>query len=58
MASLSKRERKTVLNSKIVKENRKEHDFDCRFDTDSIKKYFNDVAVKGLLIKIQLRSRL
>ena len=56
VSSLCKKERETVLNSKIVKENRKEHDFDCRFDTDSIKFYFNVVAIKGLLIRIQLST--
>ena len=43
VASLSKRERQTVLNSKIVRENRKT---DCKiFDPESIEAYSTDVAL-------------
>ena len=56
VASLSKRERLIVLNSNIVKENR--YGGECTFNTLSINnKYSTDIAVKGLLIRIQLCSK-
>ncbi len=54
VATLSKRERDTVLNSKIIKENRKYTYVKCKFDTSFLEIYSSDVAVKGLLIAIQL----
>ncbi len=44
VASLSKRERQIVLNSKIIRENRKITDFSM-FDTGSIEIYSSDVAL-------------
>ncbi len=52
VASLSKRERETVLNSKIVRENRKESTNTYSFYTSKLEKYSTEVAVKGLLITI------
>jgi hypothetical protein len=46
VASLSKRERETVLNSKIVKENRKKNvNFWSHYDTVFFERYNSDVAV-------------
>jgi hypothetical protein len=56
VASLSKRERETVLNSKIVKENRNEKGFKLTFGTYEFKKNTTDIALKGLLMAIRLNN--
>jgi hypothetical protein len=54
VASLSKRERETLLTSRIVKENRVCWDDD--FNLSKYENYSIEIAVKGLLIAVQLRS--
>ncbi len=45
VASLSYRERQTVINSKIVKENRKYKFFSYKFDSLFSERYSSDVAI-------------
>jgi hypothetical protein len=54
VASLSKRERETVLNSKIVKQNRNEEGFRCKFDGYNFTKTV--ISITGLLIAIKLSN--
>ena len=56
VASLSKRERETVLNSKIVKENRNEKGFNLTLGPNKFKKNTTDIAIKGLLMAIRLNN--
>jgi hypothetical protein len=58
VASLTKRERETVLNSKIIKENRNECWFKCNFFTSKIDSYLTKNCQKGLLTAIQLSNRI
>ncbi len=55
VASLSKGERETVLNSKIVKENKKENV--SNFDTSDLEDYSTDTSIIGLLFAIQLSTK-
>jgi hypothetical protein len=54
VATLSKQERETVLSSKIIKKNRKYHYEYCKLPCGFFEKFTSDVALKGLLIAIQL----
>ncbi len=45
VATLSKRERQTVLNSRIIKENRNDFPLLCMFSTNFFSKYSSDMAV-------------
>jgi hypothetical protein len=50
--SLSKNERETIPNSKIIKENRKNIGFCLKIRTDDFPKYSSQVSLKGLLLAI------
>ncbi len=54
VSSLSKGERENVLNSKIIKENDRKQDPYVLVKLANLTEYSNDVALKGLLIAIQL----
>ncbi len=54
--SLSKFERETVLNSKIIKENRIKSGFTARLRTGDFLKYSRQNWWKGLLVAIKLGS--
>ncbi len=50
--SLSRSERETILNSKIIKENRKKDKFKLELYTTDFSKYSSRVEFKGLLLAI------
>jgi hypothetical protein len=49
VTSLSKKEQKTILNSKIIKENRKERGFSVNLRTNDFLKYSKRARCEGLL---------